>query len=84
MKPMIKKLVQVSVAVFCVMSGFQGAAAEKAATVGRPNFVLCMADDQPPSPPVPIPALTVSGAAGAEANSFKCNATRKIDSQGSP
>ena len=51
MKPMIKKLVQVSVAVFCAMSGFRGAAAEKAATVGRPNFVLCMADDQPPSPP---------------------------------
>jgi hypothetical protein len=51
MKPMIKELVQVSVAVFCAMSGFRGAAAEKAATVGRPNFVLCMADDQPPSPP---------------------------------
>ena len=48
---MIKKLVQVSVAVFCAMSGFRGAASEKAATVGRPNFVLCMANDQPPSPP---------------------------------
>ena len=48
---MIKKLVQVSVAVFCAMSGFRGAAAEKAATVGRPNFVLCMANDQTPSPP---------------------------------
>jgi hypothetical protein len=68
---MIKELVQVSVAVFCAMSGFRGAAAEKAATVGRPNFVLCMADDQPPSPPAPIPALTVSGAAGTKANSCK-------------
>ena len=59
---MIKKLVQVSVAVFCAMSGFRGAAAEKAATVGRPNFVLCMADDQTPSLP----------GAGPRSEGFRC------------